>query len=203
MTGRYFYDGLYYAAAGYGSLALMSEGLQSEFNKMIESVKTYHGFYVGRYELGIDINNASIPTSKAEGDGVIVANSGYSETYMWYGLYTKCKEYAPESENEAVVSAMMWGSQYDAIMNWLIKNGINVTTTLGGNQSDVLNNIYDIYKSHLEWTMEANIMGSYYSRISRGGNASVFYYPSYRDAYNVPTSISEAQSTRITLYINN
>lgn len=211
IIGNYYYDGQYFYLAGYNGLNEMSDELQREFNEMIKSIEKYHGFYVGRYELGIDEKNDNIPTSKKAGDGVITANSSRSETYMWYGLYTKCKEYAPESEDKSVVSNMIWGSQYDAIMNWLVKNNVNVNGSVivddsnetGKNENDLIGNIYDLYKCHIEWTQEGYVSGSYYSRIGRGGNNYAFYYPSYRNMDNTPISDYGKLSTRLTLYINN
>ena len=72
--------------------------LQSEYNKMITSVSKYYGFYIGRYELGLDTENANAPTSQKEDgeNGVETADAGSSSLKNWYGLYTKCKEYAQE-----------------------------------------------------------------------------------------------------------
>ena len=136
--------------------------LQSEYNKMITSVSKYYGFYIGRYELGLDTENANAPTSQKEDgeNGVETADAGSSSLKNWYGLYTKCKEYAPEGGTKSVVSGMTWGSQYDAMMNWMQKNGINVrktgnrntNTTTGTSNTDLIKNIYDLYGCHYEWT---------------------------------------------------
>ena len=144
--------------------------LQSEYNKMITSVLKYNGFYIGRYELGLDTKNANAPTSQKEDgeNGVETADAGSSSLKNWYGLYNKCKEYAPEEGTKSVVSSMTWGSQYDAMMNWMQKNDINVTatgnrnedTTTGISETDLLKNIYDLYGCHFEWTSEANYASS-------------------------------------------
>ena len=144
--------------------------LQSEYNKMIGSVSKYYGFYIGRYELGLDGSNN--PRSKKAENGITTADAGSSSLKNWYGLYTKCKEYAPEGETKSVVSTMTWGSQYDAMMNWMQKNGINVKekgnrntdTTTGKSETDLLKNIYDLYGCHYEWTSEAY---STYRRVIR------------------------------------
>ena len=161
-----YYDNYYYGSAGYDSLELMKEGLQDEYNKMIESVKEYKGFYVGRYELGLDGNGN--PTSKKAESGITTADASKTETYMWYGLYKKSKEYAPEKEQKSVVSSMIWGSQYDAMMNWMQANNVKVNqkvtgnqnTTTGTNENDKLKNIYDLYGCHYEWTSEVFAIGS-------------------------------------------
>ena len=166
------YDASNYSSAGYGSLEKMKQGLQSEYDKMIESVSKYYGFYIGRYELGLDTENANAPTSKKGGNGIVTATAKNFRTESWYGLYRKCKEYAPEEGTKSVVSSMTWGSQYDAMMNWMQKNGINVTatgnrntvSTTGTSETDLIKNIYDLYGCHFEWTSEAY---STYHRVSR------------------------------------
>ena len=140
--------------------------LQSEYDKMIKSVSKYYGFYIGRYELGLDTENANAPTSQKEDgeNGVETADAGSSSLKNWYGLYRKSKEYAPEEGTKSVVSSMTWGSQYDAMMNWMQKDkSINVTATgnrntataTGTSETDLLKNIYDLYGCHYEWTSEA------------------------------------------------
>ena len=161
------YDTSNYSNAGYSSLDKMKQGLQSEYNKMIESVSKYYGFYIGRYELGLDTENGDAPTSQKEDgkNGITTADAGESSLKnCWYGLYTKCKEYAPEGETKSVVRTMTWGSQYDAMMNWMQKNGINLKetgngntdTTTGTSETDLLKNIYDLYGCHYEWTSGAS-----------------------------------------------
>ena len=139
--------------------------LQSEYNKMIKSVSKYYGFYIGRYELGLDTENANAPTSQKEDgeNGVETADAGSLSLKNWYGLYTKCKEYAPEEGTKSVVSSMTWGSQYDAMMNWMQANDVkvnktgnmNTATTTGTSETDLLKNIYDLYGCHSEWTSAA------------------------------------------------
>ena len=165
------YDESNYSNAGYSSLEEMKKGLQSEYDKMITSVSKYYGFYIGRYELGLDGSNN--PTSKKAGNGIITADASDSETEMWYGLYTSGKEYAPEEGTKSVVSSITWGSQYDAMMNWMQKDkniNVNATgnsnkyTTTGISEKDILKNIYDLYGCHYEWTLEADFS---YDRVGR------------------------------------
>ena len=63
---------------------------------------------------------------------------------------------------------MIWGSQYDAMLNWISKNGYDVAsidntkrnkfTITGKQKDDVINNIFDLYGCHREWTLEEVIM---------------------------------------------
>ena len=182
--------------------------LQSEYNKMIESVKIYHGFYVGRYELGLDGSNN--PTSKKEGNGVITADATNSNTNTWYGLYSKSKEYAKESDNKPIVSSMLWGSQYDAMLNWMqneeeenVYQGnsskTNNSYATGSEENDFIKNVFDLYGCHYEWTLEADYS---FFRVLRGGRSGYNVAPSRRytsDYY--PTYSYSYGSTRLTLYV--
>ena len=189
---------------------------QEEYNKMIKSVSQYGGFYVGRYEMSLNSE-----TKNAESKyGATSANASDTDTNQWYGLYNKAKTYAPENASQKVVSSMIWGSQYDAMLKWMKGNKINVTSssptdlsigntsrnttrvTGGANNGqtvskDKLSNIYDLLGNIREWTQEA-ISTAY--RISRGGYYSGSYAPSSR-ADNYPASTFSSYGSRLTLYI--
>ena len=193
-------DSYYNTILGYSSAVEFGANMQDDFNAMVESVNTYKGFYVGRYELGL---KGTKPASKK---GITTADASNSNTKYWYGLYNKCKEYTSES---SVVSSMIWGSQYDAMMNWMAKQGEtvgtadntkgNTKTTTGSDSSDVIKNVYDIYGCHTEWTLEAYSNGA---RVSRGGAFNNDNVPSTRHLSVIPNySLGSLFSTRLTLYI--
>ena len=182
------------------------DSMQKDYNKMIESVNKYHGFYVARYELGLE---GTLPVSKnaSTNTEIITTAANNSNTEMWYGLYRKSKEYAPEESENSVVSSMMWGSQYDAMMNWMQKNGEDVTSrndskrntteVTGSNSNDVIKNIYDLYGCHYDWTLE-----SYTDyRISRGGYSYASTDLSNRSYYAFSSDTNRDYSTRLTLYV--
>ena len=191
-----------------GNKIVTEDSLQKEYNKMMTSVEQYHGFYVGRYELGLE---GTTPVSKnaSTNSGVTTADASNSDTYRWYGLYSKCKEFAPEDSNKSVVSSMIWGSQYDAMLNWMQnndnKNGVDVTATgtknttyvTGSNTNDEIRKVFDLYGCHREWTLEAGIT---YYRVIRGGYSSASYAPSFRNGY-YPNGTVSTYSARLTLYI--
>jgi hypothetical protein len=91
---------------------------------MITQVDKYKGFYVGRYETSYDENQKKVAS-------IAGATSMYnsSETYNWYGQYKYLKDFSPSSTSSTAVSSMIWGSQYDAMMNWMAKNGVTVGTS--------------------------------------------------------------------------
>ena len=196
---------------------------QEEYNKMIKSGSQYGGFYVGRYEMSLNSE-----TKNAESKyGATSANASDTDTNQWYGLYNRAKTYAPEKNSDntenasqKVVSSMIWGSQYDAMLKWMKGNKINATSssptdlsigttsknttrvTGGANNGqtvskDKLSNIYDLLGNSLEWTQEANNT-SY--RVIRGGYYNSSIAPSYR-SYDCPTDTLSYDGSRFTLYI--
>ena len=184
---------------------------QEEYNKMIKSVSQYGGFYVGRYEMSKNAESKYGTTS---------ANASNTDTNQWYGLYNKAKTYAPENASQKVVSSMIWGSQYDAIMNWMKSNNINVTSTTptdlsigttsknttrvtggaSGGQTvskDKLSNIYDLLGNSFEWTQEACPTSN---RVLRGGNCDYSYALAFATTTS-PTYDSSYFGSRLALYI--
>ena len=179
---------------------IILSSLQTEYNYMVASVAKYGGFYVGRYELGLDGTN---PVSKPASNTVTTADAVNSNTSSWYGLYSKCKNFSATN----LTSTMMWGSQYDAMMNWMAKTGKTVGTadnekynheqTTGSKEEDIINNVKDLYGCHFEWTLE--ILGAR-SRVHRGGSYIYSYSPSVR--YNdYPYSTFDYYGSRLSLYI--
>ena len=183
---------------------------QEEYNKMIKSVSQYGGFYVGRYEMSLNSE-----TKNAESKyGATSATAESTSAKQWYGLYNKAKTYAPENASQKVVSSMIWGSQYDAMLKWMKGNGIDVTSTTptdlsigttsrnttrvtGTVSKDKLSNIYDLLGNSWEWTQEAistNI------RVYRGGRFNNSSAPSIRRSGNPPFA-SHLLGSRLTLYI--
>ena len=196
---------------------------QEEYNKMVKSVSEYGGFYIGRYEMSINATSKNAESKY----GATSANASDTDTNQWYGLYNKAKTYAPEKNSDntenasqKVVSSMIWGSQYDAMLKWMKGNKINVTSssptdlsigntsrnttrvTGGANNGqtvskDKLSNIYDLLGNSREWTQEA--YGTDY-RVYRGGYYNLSYAPSNR-LDNFPTSTLSGSGGRLTLYI--
>ena len=149
--------------------------MQDEYNAIIGSIKIKGGFYIGRYESSL---SGSTETEVAtEGDiqskrNVMPTSAGNAGTYRWYGLYAKQHEYATviNSKHQTnIKSAMIYGSMYDAVMNWALygddkteadkvtkpskdRGSKQATKTL---PEDKLKNIYDLGNNLREWTAEA------------------------------------------------
>ena len=104
--------------------------LEQEFNGMIESVEKYGGFYVGRYETG-NIYNDKV---------VIVKYNNQINSQTWYNLYKKCKDL--KNTNINIETGIIWGSQWDRILIWLVESGNKnkqeiIDSTTWGNYNNV------------------------------------------------------------------
>ena len=190
--------------------------LKADYKAMATSVKKYGGFYIGRYETSLSTatdkvaGTSGTASSKA---GVLPTSANNSATNRWYGLYSISKTY--EVAENSVQSSMIWGSQYDAMLNW-VKNGNSAdkdkitTQGIGNNSSgsvkttgnatysnDSINNIRDLGGNLREWTLEANDTDC---RVYRGGNCSNSNSPSSR-RNSYPRSTNSTYGSRLTLYI--
>ena len=159
--------------------------MQEEYNAIIQSIQEKGGVYVGRYESSLSgsMEDTMSTTGNIQSKrNVIPTEADNSGTYKWYGLYAKQKEYATvmnSSYQTNIKSAMIYGSMYDAIMNWALygtdktdvskvtanstkRNSKQATGTL---ETDKIKNIYDLGNNMREWTAEAY---NTYGRVSRG-----------------------------------
>ena len=149
--------------------------MQDEYNEIIGSIKIKGGFYIGRYESSLNAGNIQ---SKRN---VMPTGADDSGTNRWYGLYTKQHEYATvmnSSYQTNIKSAMIYGSMYDAVMNWALygedktdASKVSANSTVHGPEStgtletDKIKNIYDLGNNLREWTAETNYTDD---RVCRG-----------------------------------
>ena len=185
-SGNEAYDAkeeYYKTILGFASKEKMAEAFVADYKKMIESIKTYGGFYIGRYEL----SEAGVQKDKAT-----LTNTN------WYNLYKQCTEL---QASDKVKTQMIWGCQWDVACNFIANKGdkkditdsrswgnyrnstgdAKVVVTENGTETNKYgtkqntgyseywkaNNIYDLAGNCWEWTQEAG--GTYY-RAFRGGN---------------------------------
>ena len=184
--------------------------LETEFNAMIESVTTYGGFYIGRYETG----------NLSQAEAVVMKNNTDIGNQTWYTQYNKLKGIAANSN---VTTSMIWGCQWDAVMRWMYNSGDvakkqytydsmgkgnyhgtneNEVIPTGSNSAYAVNNIYDMAGNVYDWTIEAI---DTFHRVSRGGNyddGASTSPAARRDGYLYPTSSYRYYGSRVTLYIN-
>ena len=142
--------------------------MREEFYKMLESVATYGGFYIGRYEIG-NINS-KVPVVRKGNNNINNAT--------WYRTYKACKNL--KEGRKTVDTGLIWGIQWDETLKWLIESGEKtcaeiVDSTTWGNYSNntasghgshrttgysenwKANNVYDLAGNMYEWSMERNL----------------------------------------------
>ena len=181
--------------------------LQEEYNSMVASVDSYKGFWMARYEGSWDDSQNNIASIA----GARSLNTYQANTHIWYGFYSALKNYAT-GKTSYYTSTMPWGSQYDAMFNWMAKNGITVgsstpmtgtarnTSNITGipTYNDKLKNVVDLYGSNREYTLERE---SQY-RVTRGGTGGNNYAPSNRlGSYPNAVNSGSVVCSRPTLYL--
>ena len=202
------YDAFYLAILGVNSSTEFKNQLQQEFEEMRESVETYGGFYIGRYETG----NLSPTQPKA----VVQKNNEDINYKPWYDMYSKCKTIA---EGTSATSSMIWGCQWDATLKWFLESSdesirkyVTDSTNKGNYSGSLLpsgtgsveeysvNKIYDMAGNVYEKTIEAD---DNRLRVTRGGRYtdSVSDYPvSNRSSNDDPRGSSPSVGCRSILY---
>ncbi len=182
--------------------------MQKEYNDIYNSVKEYHGFYIGRYETG-DLSKDKVVSKKGNED---ISNQ------TWYTMYGKQKKYATQLSGIKIKSNMIYGSQWDATMRWFAKskdnnvstypvnaqNGVNANFS-GSRKSTgsvgSVNNIYDMAGNVYDWTVELHssnnrvLHGYYYYHTN-----SDYWYTGLRSDSN-PTNSIDRFGSRIALYL--
>ena len=187
--GNSFYNGV----LGFSNAKQFGEQMQNDYDEMIQSIEKYGGFYVGRYETGS--NGKSIKQAPATNQN-------------WYNLYKIQRQYANNSED--ISSSMIWGSQWDAILNWALRGdnqnkvtaenignyGTSVSST-GNTANDKINNIFDLSGNVREWTLAASGADS---RVVRGGGSNSKGSASKIDKAQ-PSGANASIGSRMILYL--
>ncbi len=211
----------------------------SEYNAMKSSVLEHNGFYVGRYEAGIESASERNGNSGIA-DEVVIKQGKNTYNYIGWadsndmtnqtgGAVQKAKEFASKNGYTFVTSTLIYGVQWDAIMQWIDSGYKNEDSTLtsfvadstgkgnydetenknswkgtlaktGVNADYAVNNIYDLAGNVVEWTMESYDSSA---RITRGGsyyNTGISYPSSKRDGTD-PGFINDCIGFRIALYL--
>ena len=194
-------------ASGYSTEA-------SEYNTMRTQVLKYGGFYIGRYEAGV--NSTTLRTAATTAQTVVckkgVAPYNYvpwgkamndtSEVEGKSGAVYLAKNFASQHNYTSVTSTLTYGCQWDAMCRY-IGNAQRTTPTkskpelTGSVASDVSKNIYNLAGNCTEWTMEADRTSFRVARGSYYGNVSPV---SVRSDGN-PAGNGGSNSFRPTLYI--
>lgn len=203
---------------------IFKEQLQNEFKNMIESVKIYGGFYIGRYETG----NLSQTTAVVQKYNTDISNQ------TWYTQYKLNKTIGANSN---VTTSMIWGCQWDATLRWMqtssdekvknfptnsaeygnyndntleykeSENGETKTQVTassiiptGSSETTNINNIYDMAGNVWNFTMETY---NNFHRVLKGGSAytSSVNASESRSCNGYATDKYNTWGSRSTLYI--
>ena len=201
-------DSLFGRYAGYsnGSLQLWSSNYTEpytsgystevkEYNLMKTSVLEHNGFYVGRYEAGTETKRTS---NTGITDEVVIKQGKNVYNYVGWsnskdmtnekgGAVELSKNFANANGYTSVKSTLIYGVQWDAIMNFIDpayttgsceedsfvrdssgkgRYNQSAPTVTGSNANYAVKNIYDLGGNVSEWTMEA-VDTDY--RVTRGG----------------------------------
>ncbi len=179
-----------------------------EYNTMRTQVLKYGGFYIGRYEAGV--NRTTLRTGSTTAQTVVCKKGVAPYGWVQWGnnmssIGTSGAVYLAKnmySNSSSVTSTLTYGCQWDAMCRYIgdsqrttsTKSALELT---GSVKKDVSKNIYDLAGNCDEWTIEAN---STYLRVSRGGAYSLARPISFRGSTN-PNSDTRGSSFRPTLYI--
>lgn len=198
---------------------------KQEVQNMYKSVKLYKGFYIGRYETGIDEQVARSNTSGIGQVPVVKKNKFIYNYINWGDSFTNENGGAVQIARgmyvddyfDGIKSTLCYGVQWDAVMRWMSKdpalrfvfsgddvsydNGnYDVSGDLiktGSEEFYQFKNIYDISGNVCEWTMESFGLDC---KVLRGGKSGSRDIVSFREASD-PTTSSGLYGFRVALYI--
>ena len=187
----------------------------SEYTTMKAQVLKYGGFYIGRFEAGV--NSTTLRTKVTTAQTVVckkgVAPYNYvpwgksmsdaSEISGKSGAVYLAKNFASQHNYTSVTSTLTYGCEWDAMCRYI---GDSQRTTTekdapeltGSVSTDVSKNIYDLAGNCEEWTMEA---GDTSDRVHRGGLYNDATPVSSRFYGNPSLNSGAFYSFRPTLYI--
>ena len=157
-----------------------------------ESVNTYGGFYIARYEAGDGDANGTPRSSSSSNSNTVVSKKGaivynyISQTDSitraesmyagksklisgagWDRTLNWLIETKAKTENEVFVNSSSWGNYDDSTGDAKTNSGYdNMNYTTGRNEAWKANNIYDLAGNVDDWTTEARSSGK---RVFRGG----------------------------------
>ena len=201
--------------------------MEIDFDKMLNSVATYGGYYIGRYETG-DLSQATPVIKRMNTD---LSNQ------TWYIMWKKARKLSGTSAGVQ----MIWGIQWSETLKWLIDTGEKTYRGVGDDSANWgnyywksftyytntskdtstkakysptripsgayeganANNVFDLAGNVYDWTLESNGSGTGYSRYLRGGDYLTYGYKgpvAYRNYYD-PNYSYAYSGLRCTLYI--
>ncbi len=140
-TGSYQHDTdgyslMHSSGLGENRYEMLAQELEQNYLEIIESIKKYGGFYIGRYELGYENNTTS----------VVKKMNTSNDNMNWYTSYKRCL--ALKGNNNNIKTMMITGSLWDETVEWLVSSGATnsegttLTYELVGYDSTTFGNYY-------------------------------------------------------------
>jgi len=187
-------------------------GEASAHTTMQNQVKQYGGFYIGRFEAGID-NTTDFRDIGAYAQPVVckrgvvpyscVAWGGAMDSISSTdGAVYLANNFATKKGYTSVASTMCYGCQWDAMCRYIGDSQRSIATKskmelTGSVAEDKSKNIYDLAGNCNEWTMEAYDTAK---RVKRGG--SLYSQVAISNRTNSkPSNIPDSSAFRLALYI--
>ena len=202
--------------------------MEIDFDKMLNSVATYGGYYIGRYETG-DLSQTTPVIKRINSD---------IGSQTWYTMWKKARKLSGTSAGVQ----MIWGTQWDQTLKWLVDTEKKTLSEVGYNStswgnyessrftyykntskntarksSGVVdkipsgsyeganaNNVYDLAGNMWEWTNESDNAGKGDTRYGRGGSCCYYHgnheYASNYELYE-PNTNEQYGGMRCSLFI--
>lgn len=136
---RYDTDGYSYmhnSGLGQTRYEMLAQELEQKYLEIIESIKKYGGFYIGRYETGGLSSTAVINKMNTD-----------IGSQNWYTMYKKCLTL--KGNNNNITTMMITGSLWDETLDWIVSSGATnsegtaLTYQLVGSNSTTFGNYYN------------------------------------------------------------
>ena len=189
-------------------------GEASEYNTMRTQVLKYGGFYIGRFEAGV--NDTALRKGVTTAQTVVCKKGVAPYNYVPWGTSMSdaseisgksgavylAKNFASQHNYTSVTSTLTYGCEWDAMCRYIGDSQRTASTKdapelTGSVSTDVSKNIYDLAGNCWEWTMEAY---DTLNRVRRGG--SYYYALPVNDRRGTgPNLYNDILSFRLTLYI--
>jgi len=174
------------------NLQYMTKATLAEVQAMYKSVEKYGGFYIARYEAGIDKQRAALGEI-SELPGIKSGTKVYSMmgkipyTHIPWTLNNALNEdtngavevsrnvYSADNSNYGVISTLAYGVQWDSVMQWLVNTGtmtldqistLEGSTSFGNYSNRQINNSSELNDGALVWDYTASSSESYVSKDS-------------------------------------
>ena len=134
------YSYMHSSGLGETRYEMLAQELEQNYYEIIESIKKYGGFYIGRYETG-----------GLNGTAVVRKMDTNIASQNWYTMYKK--SLTLKGANTDVKTSMIFGNLWDEALEWLVKSGATI--------SDGTTLTYQMMKNSTTWGNYTNAKFNY------------------------------------------